>query len=110
MMDAADAPRAGDLDGRGNLSQAALARFVQWFCDVMLDQLTFMTQQLEFSALESRLETYVERELRLPSTATALARDVLRRGEVPRGEVARIQATASASALSLVSWGWALRL
>lgn len=90
MMDAADAPRAGDLDGRGNLSLAALAGFVQWFCDVMLDQLTFMTEQLEFNALDSRLESYVERDLRLPSTATAIAQDVLRRGEVPRGEAGRI--------------------
>src|ERR1700690_162048 len=30
MMDAADAPWAGDLDGRGNLSLASLLDFVQW--------------------------------------------------------------------------------
>lgn len=28
MMDLADSPRAGDLDGRGNLSQKALQEFV----------------------------------------------------------------------------------
>lgn len=90
MMDAADAPRAGDLDGRGNLSLAALIDFVQWFCDVMEDQLAFMTAQLQIDSLGSRLTTYVERELGLPSTATAIARDVLIRGEVPRGEAGRI--------------------
>jgi Fic family protein len=90
MMNAADAPRASDLDGRGNLSLAALVEFTQWFCDVMLDQLDFMSKELEFDSLERRLATYVERDLGLPSTATAIARDVLLRGEVPRGEATRI--------------------
>jgi len=90
MMDATDAPRAGDLDGRGNLSLAALLEFTQWFCDVMLDQLEFMSEQLEYDRLEQRLATYVERDLELTSTATALARDVLIRGEVARGEAPRI--------------------
>jgi Fic family protein len=39
-MDDADAPRRGDLDGRGNLSQAALAEFVLWFLRVALDQVS----------------------------------------------------------------------
>src|SRR6266851_3840123 len=43
MMDHADMPRQGDLDGRGNLSQRALADFVTWFLRVCLDQITFMT-------------------------------------------------------------------
>ena len=90
IMDAADVPRASDLDGRGNLSLAALVEFTQWFCDVMLDQLDFMSKELEFDSLARRLATYVERDLGLPSTATAIARDVLLRGEVPRGEATRI--------------------
>jgi hypothetical protein len=96
MMDAADAPRTGELDGRGNLSLAALAEFTQWFCDVMLDQLKFMSEQLEFELLESRLKVHVERDLGLPSTATAIARDALRRGEVVRGEASRINGLGTA--------------
>jgi Fic family protein len=38
MMDMADSPRRGDLDGRGNLSRQALIEFVTWFCQVALDQ------------------------------------------------------------------------
>ena len=38
MMDYADTPRQGDLDGRGNLSQKALQEFVLWFLRVCLDQ------------------------------------------------------------------------
>ena len=90
MMDAADAPRADDLDGRGNLSLAALVDFTQWFSEVMLDQISFMSAQLELESIEARLVSYVERDLRLPSTASAIARDALLRGEVARGEAARI--------------------
>ena len=43
MMDHADMPRQGDLDGRGNLSRRALADFTAWFLKVCLDQVTFMT-------------------------------------------------------------------
>lgn len=42
MMDRADTPRQGDLDGRGNLSQRALTDFVRWFLQVALDQVQFM--------------------------------------------------------------------
>ncbi len=90
MMDAADAPRAGDLDGRGNLSLAALIEFTQWFCDVMLDQLTFMGGLLELDALAERLAAYVSGVLGLDRAAVAIARDVFLRGEVPRGEASRI--------------------
>src|SRR5580692_10923796 len=41
MMDHADMPRQGDLDGRGNLSQRALGEFVFWFLRVALDQVQF---------------------------------------------------------------------
>jgi Fic family protein len=103
MMDAADAPRASDLDGRGNLSLAALLEFTQWFCEVMLDQLEFMSEQLEFDALEQRLATYVERDLGLPSTATAIARDVLLRGAVARGEASRITGLRDRAARDVLS-------
>src|SRR5581483_6853412 len=43
MMDYADTPRQGDLDGRGNLSQRALTEFILWFLRVCLDQVNFMS-------------------------------------------------------------------
>ena len=42
MMDHADMPRQGDLDGRGNLSLRALNTFIIWFLNICLDQVTFM--------------------------------------------------------------------
>ena len=41
LMDLADSPRRGDRDGRGNLSEAALKTFSEWFLKVTLDQITF---------------------------------------------------------------------
>jgi Fic family protein len=90
MMDLADSPRRGDLDGRGNLSREALVEFTMWFCRVMLDQLRFMTSLFEIGMLRERLELYVRRELRGSPASTALAVEALSRGEIQRGEVARI--------------------
>src|SRR5271163_811870 len=61
MMDLADTPRQGDLDGRGNLSQRALIEFVLWFLRVCLDQVTFMSGLFELDGLLQRLRAYVQR-------------------------------------------------
>ena len=90
MMDHADSPRHNDLDGRGNLSLLALEEFVTWFCEVALDQLTFMSQLFELDTLSSRLEGYVVGELGLPTSASTLARALLQRGEMPRGDASAV--------------------
>jgi hypothetical protein len=41
LMDHADSPRQGDRDGRGNLSEAALKDFCEWFLTIALDQVRF---------------------------------------------------------------------
>src|ERR1700689_4147670 len=61
MMDYADSPRQGDLDGRGNLSQKALNEFVLWFLRVCLDQMTFMGGLFALDTLIERLRVYVQR-------------------------------------------------
>lgn len=89
MMDYADSPRQGDLDGRGNLSQKALTEFIHWFLKVCLDQVTFMTGLFEFDQLASRLKRYVEmRALKLESFL--ILERVLLQGEMARGEAERI--------------------
>jgi Fic family protein len=84
MMDRADSPREGDLDGRGNLSQKALQEFVVWFLRVCLDQIVFM------SGLFERLKTYVLINPHLKPEGAALLQEALIRGEFERGEVSRI--------------------
>ncbi len=90
MMDRGDTPRQGDLDGRGNLSQRALADFVQWFLKVALDQVQFMKSLFELDKLARRLRRYVESSDKLRPEAARLLEEALVRGEFQRGEIARI--------------------
>ena len=83
-------PRQGDLDGRGNLSQRALAEFVLWFLEVALDQVTFMSGLFALNSLTGRLRNYVDRSDKLRPEVVRLLEEALLRGEVERGEVARV--------------------
>jgi Fic family protein len=56
FLAAADEPRRGDLDGRGNLSEAALVQWIDYVLDVCLDQVTFMRGMLELDGMKNRLE------------------------------------------------------
>ena len=90
MMDSADMPRQGDLDGRGNLSERALTDFTTWFLRVCLDQVSFMSRLFDLDALAQRLRTFVERSERLKPEAARLLEEALVRGEFERGEASRI--------------------
>lgn len=89
MMDVADSPRQGDLDGRGNLSQKALTEFVRWFLSACIDQAKFMTSLFEFNQLANRLKIYTERQGLRPEAFFILHR-ILLQGEMPRGEAERV--------------------
>ena len=85
MMDRADSPREGDFDGRGNLSRKAFVEFTQWFLEVALDQVKFMSGLFEIDALARRLKVYVERSETLKPESAALLDAALMRGEIERG-------------------------
>lgn len=92
-LEAADEPRRGDLDGRGNLTDAGLAEFCSFFMETCLDQIRYMRELLDIEHLEARVLGYAELSAarrELPKHATYLLRDILLRGEVARGEAARI--------------------
>lgn len=55
LLAAADEPRRGDLDGRGNLSEAALVDWVDYVLDVCLDQVAFMRGMLNLGAIDQRI-------------------------------------------------------
>ena len=98
MMDYADTPRQGDLDGRGNLSQKALQEFVLWFLRVCLDQVTFMSGLFELDSLSQRLRAYVQKSPALKPETAGLLEEALIRGEFERGEIARITGVPERSA------------
>lgn len=102
MMDAADATRRGDLDGRGNLSLTALNEFIAWFLQICLDQVSFMAGLFDLDQLTRRLKTYVQsRELR--PEAFALLEQAVFRGSVVRGDVPRVTGLKERTARLLLS-------
>ncbi len=54
-LDLADAPRKGDLDGRGNLSQEELVRFIGFFLETCIDQARFMKEMLRMPRFKNGL-------------------------------------------------------
>ena len=102
MMDHADMPRQGDLDGRGNLSLRALEEFTVWFLRVCLDQLRFMTDMFSLDALPQRLTAYSVQKGWRQQAATLLV-EILRRGEITRGEAAPITGLKERTSRELLS-------
>ncbi len=90
MMSLADSPRAGALDGRGNLSLRALEEFTEWFLRVCLDQLTFMSSLYDLDSFSHRLQKLVDRSDTLKPESYLLLDEAFRRGAFERGQVARI--------------------
>ncbi|MGH8209534.1 MAG: Fic family protein, partial [Steroidobacteraceae bacterium] len=94
---AADEPRQGDLDGRGNLSRKNLVAFCEYFLAQCLDQVHFMERLLAPALLSDRIQQQVleeERSGTLANGAHRLMRAALENGEVPRGAVpATVQAS-----------------
>ena len=62
MLMAADEPRRGDLDGRGNLTQRGLNEFCQFFLRTCVDQVTFTENLLEPTELLRRIEIWCKKK------------------------------------------------
>lgn len=87
---ACDAPRRGDLDGRGNLSEKALAEFVEFFLKTCIDQVEFMAGLMQADRLRDRIMIWTEEQMRanaLPRKSDLVLRSVLHQGVLERGEV-----------------------
>ena len=55
MLATADQPRRGDLDGRGNLTNAGLGEFCRYFLEICLDQVQLMHQLLNLDNMRNRI-------------------------------------------------------
>lgn len=102
MMDMADMPRQGDLDGRGNLSLKALNSFIGWFLDICIDQITFMRQLFDLDSLSARLSKYCDEQEWKPEAFTLLEM-VLIKGEISRGDASRITGLKERTARTMLS-------
>ena len=90
---ACDTGRRNDLDGRGPLSEEALAKFTRFFLTTCIDQVDFMERLTVPDRLLNRILLWTEEEIlagELPPQSRIIMREVLYRGEIPRGEVTRL--------------------
>ena len=101
-----DQTRRNDLDGRGNLSEEALAGFTRFFLTTCIYQVKFMESLMQPDQLRARILLWAEEEIRLnrlPPKSGAILEAVLYRGELPRGGAASILATGDRNARRVVS-------
>lgn len=101
-----DSGRRNELDGRGNLSEEALANFTEFFLRTCLDQVRFMEQLVQPDRLRTRIQLWAEEEVRaglLPAKSGQVLEAVLFRGELPRGDVPALLGVSERGARRVVS-------
>jgi Fic family protein len=101
-----DAPRRNDLDGRGALSEEALAEFTKFFLKTCLDQVRFMEGLVRPDRLRDRILLWAEEEIRaglLPTKSGQILEAILFRGELPRGDVPALLGASERSGRRVVS-------
>lgn len=89
-LEACDGPRRGDLDGRGNLSEGALASFSEFFLHICIDQVEFMAGLMQADRLRNRIMIWAEEEMRagtLPPKSDLVLKAILFQGVLKRREV-----------------------
>jgi Fic family protein len=101
-----DLTRRNDLDGRGNLSEEALAAFTRFFLTVCIDQVDFIESLVQPDRLRARIRLWADEEIRLgalPPKSGAILEAVLYRGELPRGDANSVVGTGERQARRVVS-------
>lgn len=90
-LQSCDEPRRGSLDGRGSLSEGALAAFVEYYLTTCIDEVDFMAELLQPFKLRDRVRTWGLGQLRIgrfPPGSDALLAALVRSGRLDRAEVA----------------------
>ena len=109
FLEAADRGRQGDLDGRGNLSDTALADFCVFFLETMLDQIQFMSEVLDLPTLRTRVEHYFQFQVlhlkRYREELMRVVRTLVDEGEIPRSRVQRITGKAATVSAEIIKLG-----
>ncbi len=104
----ADMPRMGDLDGRGQRSQKMLVEWIDFFLDVCLDQIRFMSSMLNLQQMQDRLSALLAHEEKVVRRGIRL--EALRplhylfttQGELMRGEFATMTGLRERTATMLI--------
>jgi Fic family protein len=101
-----DAERHGDVDGRGHLSESALAEFSKYFLQTCIDQVEFMEGLVRPDKLQPRIMEWSKSQVNaghLPKQSTKLLEAIIYRGHVRRGEIPELLQVAPRTARRVVS-------
>jgi Fic family protein len=108
-LEAADHGRRNDFDGRGNLSDAALADFCVFFLETILDQIQFMSGLLALPALRTRVERYFQFQAlhlqRYREEIMRVVRTLVDEGAIPRARVREITGKAATVSAEIIKLG-----
>lgn len=108
----ADAPRQGDHDGRGQLTEKGLIHFCDYMLDSAIDQVTYISDLLELTKIRQRIESYVTARNddrvagisgQLKSTASLILFTAFQQGEIERAQALELCAMPDRSARRLLS-------
>jgi len=108
----ADAVRQGSYDGRGNLTEKGLISFCDYMLDTAIDQVTYISDLLEFSKIRQRIETYVRARnddrvagisASIKPTASIILYTAFQQGEIERAQALELCAMPERSARRMLS-------
>jgi Fic family protein len=106
-LDAADAPRQGDLDGRGNLSEKELRRWCEWFVGICEDQVSFMTRMFHLDGMRTRIQALISfraaHDKRIRPEAALPLYHLFLAGPTARGEFQQMTGLGERTARTLLS-------
>lgn len=60
LLERADFPGQGDLDGRGLLSDSGLNNFCNYMLDTAIDQVSYMSSLLQLDKIQERIMSYIQ--------------------------------------------------
>lgn len=103
---ACDLPRRNDLDGRGHLSEEALAAFTHFFLETCIDQVQFMKSLMQPEQLHQRILGWAAAEVsatRLSPKVERILEALLYRGTLPRHETPTLLDTGDRQARRIVA-------
>lgn len=108
----ADAPRQGDYDGRGQLTEKGLMAFCEYMLDTAIDQVSYIGELLDVPKMRQRIETYVQARnddrveglsAELKGVASIILYTAFQQGEVGRAQALELCAMPERSARRLLS-------
>lgn len=106
-LDAADAPRQGNLDGRGNLSEKALRHWCEWFIGICEDQAGFMARMFDLDGMKTRIQALVTfraaHDKRIRMEAALPLYHLFLAGPTSRGEFQQMTGLGERTARALLS-------